>query len=575
MTTYRYWPLGPEPRMIRLVTIHPGVFEDDIGISLHHVQLDTYSLPSGEHDGGPSNASGACSTAHSAKLTGQPGDSAVCVDVGNSEFASTPDHKTASVRANITTYECLSYAWGSEEDPLNVHVNSPPASGTGHIIRVTQNLEQALRHLRSTSLDRVFFIDALCIDQSNIPERGEQVALMGEIYQRATRLGVNGVSFGRLRLAIEGLGFKDARDVLYGLMSVVHAIDQLQIEPDYSKPAAEVYRDAVVKAVAQTGDLRIMEQCELASLSLPGLPTWVPDFSRPQLANTSFHIQWSACAWISAQTEVLDADTLRVAAVRACVVKTVGPHDKRDQELLIALQETMKGHSVESEYPPGGTVIDAVASLLGPYSDHDENSPDFVPSSEVARRGLRCIARSRPGELSDHEQYVDFNSACALIVYSDRDAARTLLNYSKPLLTGRRFFWTEDGLVGFGPAAAQAGDVVCVILGARTPFLLRPAANRKDKWLVAGPVLVAGLMCGEAIMGSWGPHWQAYQGRSQNPKDVVPVGMRNSRDGTIVTSPTEILRMRGIQAEHTGSRVVVDHEELRAKGVNVEHFDLV
>src|SRR6266536_764396 len=47
------------------------------------------------------------------------------------------------------------------------------------------NLVSALRHLRLKDIARTMWVDAICIDQSNIDERGHQVALMTKIYSLA------------------------------------------------------------------------------------------------------------------------------------------------------------------------------------------------------------------------------------------------------------------------------------------------------------------------------------------------------------------------------------------------------
>lgn len=57
-------------------------------------------------------------------------------------------------------------------------------------MEVTVNLERALRHLRHPSIPRMLWIDALCIDQSNLEERSEQVDLMGLIYSKATEVRI-------------------------------------------------------------------------------------------------------------------------------------------------------------------------------------------------------------------------------------------------------------------------------------------------------------------------------------------------------------------------------------------------
>ena len=43
---------------------------------------------------------------------------------------------------------------------------------------ITPNLDRAMRWLRYVDRERVFWIDAICIDQENIEERGRQVGYM-------------------------------------------------------------------------------------------------------------------------------------------------------------------------------------------------------------------------------------------------------------------------------------------------------------------------------------------------------------------------------------------------------------
>ncbi|KAI5866516.1 hypothetical protein GGS23DRAFT_550945 [Durotheca rogersii] len=81
-------------------------------------------------------------------------------------------------------FEALSYVWGAR-------VGTVPISCDGQQLLVTPNCESALRHLRLAGQDRVLWVDAICIDQGSdtesVKERNTQVALMGEIYQKAAR----------------------------------------------------------------------------------------------------------------------------------------------------------------------------------------------------------------------------------------------------------------------------------------------------------------------------------------------------------------------------------------------------
>lgn len=117
-----YKPLDSNRSEIRLVTLNPGNFADDIRCSLSTVSLD---------DG--------------------------------------------------ISYEALSYVWGDPGSTRQIVIDGLPA-------RVTDSLETALRYLRNVSRPRVLWIDAICINQKDIPERNIQVIHMGGVYKLASRV---------------------------------------------------------------------------------------------------------------------------------------------------------------------------------------------------------------------------------------------------------------------------------------------------------------------------------------------------------------------------------------------------
>jgi hypothetical protein len=82
-------------------------------------------------------------------------------------------------------YAALSYVWGSEDDPSHIEVISAQQKG---VLAATHNLVVALRHLRQKKKLRRMWIDALCINQSDVEEKNIQVATMGRIYKSADRV---------------------------------------------------------------------------------------------------------------------------------------------------------------------------------------------------------------------------------------------------------------------------------------------------------------------------------------------------------------------------------------------------
>jgi hypothetical protein len=60
----------------------------------------------------------------------------------------------------------------------------------------------------------------------------------------------------------------------------------------------------------------------------------------------------------------------------------------------------------------------------------------------------------------------------------------------------RRFYSTSKGLYGLGPPVTSIGDIVCVFLGGKTPFLIRASEKYYE---IVSETYVQGLMSGEAV----------------------------------------------------------------------------
>ncbi|KAI0809688.1 heterokaryon incompatibility protein-domain-containing protein [Xylaria sp. FL0064] len=78
-------------------------------------------------------------------------------------------------------FDALSYLWGTTIVPRRIKVD-----GTGFY--VTYNLFSALRELRRPDRDRLVWIDALCINQSDDAEKSNQVRLMRTVYAKASNV---------------------------------------------------------------------------------------------------------------------------------------------------------------------------------------------------------------------------------------------------------------------------------------------------------------------------------------------------------------------------------------------------
>jgi len=78
-------------------------------------------------------------------------------------------------------YEAVSYVWGSEDNKKPVYID-------GDELYVTANLHVALSHLRHCFVEKILWVDAICINQHDNDEKGRQVQSMAKIYAKASRV---------------------------------------------------------------------------------------------------------------------------------------------------------------------------------------------------------------------------------------------------------------------------------------------------------------------------------------------------------------------------------------------------
>ena len=114
-----------------------------------------------------------------------------------------PGLRGTRIEAEITTtslidgvphqFEALSYMWGDRIELTDISLNRLD-------FQIRESLEEILQSLRDKREARIFWIDAICINQDDIQEKNQQVQLMRRIYRDAksvkvwldTNLGVVG-----------------------------------------------------------------------------------------------------------------------------------------------------------------------------------------------------------------------------------------------------------------------------------------------------------------------------------------------------------------------------------------------
>ena len=194
------------------------------------------------------------------------GDTQVKQAAGSCSFTHKPlDHTRASIRllrilpelsefgliqaelihATVDApYTCLSYVWGPARPHRLILMN-------GRVFRVRQNLWcflSATRKNLQRPLSKLYWIDALCIDQDNTLERNHQVAQMGTIYSQAQSmliwLGTNESTTRVLEVALKACELLDQCDSLPQFLDAATrdpVIHNLQVARDLTSLLSHTY----------------------------------------------------------------------------------------------------------------------------------------------------------------------------------------------------------------------------------------------------------------------------------------------------------------------------------------------
>lgn len=103
-----------------------------------------------------------------------------------------PDNnKTAALRCEMLhvsldsppPFTAISYTWGDARDTTKIELDGGKTS-------ITVSLHGALCAVRLVSTPILAWADAICINQGNMPERTQQVALMTKIYSEASKVAL-------------------------------------------------------------------------------------------------------------------------------------------------------------------------------------------------------------------------------------------------------------------------------------------------------------------------------------------------------------------------------------------------
>jgi hypothetical protein len=316
-----------------------------------------------------------------------------------------------------------------------------------------------------------------------------------------------------MRLLSEGRSSfaTDDRDKIFAIVGLASDVDPSFLSVDYNKDVLEVYTELAKSFIQRDGNLDILSAVENHMYRLrPGLPFWVPDWevhvpSSPFLAHPDFTRMCAAGG--SKASYRFDHDSKCLAA-HGRIIDSVDYLGDAFEEFIPLAGSITSGSTLLNEtmtrtrprqwermarrlktYPTGEKVETVfVQTLIGRVKLEPDISSDQLPDYYDAwRRYWMLVSR-------DHGRYIDFSH----MELSAKDLARAtyIMKGQQQAAYGRRFITTKKGYMGLSPPLTRIGDKIVILLGARTPFILRKMGKG---YRFIGECYVHGMMTGEGL----------------------------------------------------------------------------
>ncbi|KAF2500807.1 HET-domain-containing protein, partial [Lophium mytilinum] len=282
----------------------------------------------------------------------------------------------------------------------------------------------------------------------------------------------------------------DARDRIFSVLGLAGDTGSFRSFPDYAPTTTyeDVYEEAA-RGFLRQGHVDIFCYCQFPRTETNRrMATWAPDWHAPTKkpnADDPWFSQFSAgtAQSIAAQSITFpDSDSVALQGIIVDEVKMFG----------------------STWNPDWLSTLDCQAALdyLTEITAFCEDSPR-VSVDDVQLVTARVAINERVAYTSEDWRgfYLKgYNSAVDSFFDGFQlglEVAETWFTTGMKLLHSRRPFISKTGYVGLGPDHMVKGDVVCVFLGAKTPYILRPSGQ--GAYTLVGEAYLHGIMHGEIL----------------------------------------------------------------------------
>ncbi|KAH6694338.1 heterokaryon incompatibility protein-domain-containing protein [Leptodontidium sp. MPI-SDFR-AT-0119] len=297
----------------------------------------------------------------------------------------------------------------------------------------------------------------------------------------------------------------DPRDKVFALLGISKDTEALRLHPDYRKSCQEVYSN-LARTLIRNGYVEVLSLCEFPK-QIDGLPSWVHD--------------WSAKSYRSPlQQRSLDRRARPITSILEPKFSASGTNQTISLEgghttswrMPLLLRATFLGEvqqvGMSWERNAFGRWLhdlQKLSSLIPDTSILSGGGAHAVWRTAVADQEIRQgIGKPRLSEEKVRIVHELLKGVDMSLMDAQKFLRAGLSDYCEQLRVvaqGRRPLLASGNYLGIGPRETEQGDLVFILLGADTPYILRRRSQDETLHLI-GEAYMYGVMDGEAMEGS-------------------------------------------------------------------------
>ncbi|KAL7902402.1 heterokaryon incompatibility domain-containing protein [Trichoderma sp. SZMC 28014] len=322
----------------------------------------------------------------------------------------------------------------------------------------------------------------------------------------------------------------DPRDRVFAMLGHYsirkgHNDELKELEADYSKSVEEVYADVAKRALigdneslitlAAVQHTTLPSSAETSRKRQANLPSWVPDWrarhghimSEPTTPHRASGLKKPDMSFSPSAPKVLSIHGIKIDSIEDCSdpLEKGAFHERKSDEgnntrpavetLWADICGNTNGFRLSDKYASGEeSSFFAYAQTLSNgcmaiyWQNHATEHYSDVPIETWLAHAAAYLTRTVDSAAISPE-------LCRL---AEKGDAQKWSRAATGASTNRRFARTTKGYYVMGPQAMEKGDIVCVLLGGKMPFCLRPCVDSQSYFLV-GECYIHGFMNGESV----------------------------------------------------------------------------